>query len=54
MQQHAVRESSSHSFSLPPWTTIGVEFVAPGHLSPRRSIVRGNRDEGQHDMYAPR
>ena len=24
-------------------------FVAPEHLSPRRSIVPGSRDEGKHD-----
>ena len=31
---HEVRENFSDSFSLPPWTTIGVEFVAPELLSP--------------------
>ena len=31
---------------LPGLQLLVVEFVAPEHLSPRRSIVPGSRDEG--------
>lgn len=43
--QHAVRESAPERVSFPPsFDYLG--FVAPEHLSPRRCMVPGTRNEG--------
>ena len=41
-------------FRFYPGLLLVVEFVAPEHLSPRRSIVPRSRDEGKHNVYASR
>jgi len=41
-------------FRFYPGLLLVVEFVAPEHLSPRRSIVPRSRDEGKHNIYASR
>ena len=46
------RNRFPYFFASHPGLLLVVEFIAPEHLSPRKNIVPGSRDEKKHDMNA--
>ena len=52
--QHAVRESASDSFSLPPWTIIGREVRRAGVPQPTLKHCAWQSGRDKHNMSASR